>query len=137
MNNEFLDSKEHNVVSVSGGKDFTALLLLAIERQTPNLQAVFADTGHEHPLTYEYLEYLSETVHPIRIIRADFTEAIAGRRLMMKRVIAGEHKERAGSKYVWTPEVAAQALEFLHPTGIPFLDMCLVHGRFPSTKVRF
>ena len=46
----------HNIVSVRGGKDRTALLLLAIERDTPNLQAVFADTGHEHQQTYEYLQ---------------------------------------------------------------------------------
>jgi 3'-phosphoadenosine 5'-phosphosulfate sulfotransferase (PAPS reductase)/FAD synthetase len=128
---------KNNIISVSGGKDSTALLLLAIERGAENMQAVFADTGHEHAQTYEYVQYLSETVYPIRIIRADFTEAIAGRRRMMERVISGEHKERSSNKYAWTPDVAKRALEFLHPTGNPFLDMCLVHGRFPSTKVRF
>ena len=30
-----------------------------------------------------------------------------------------------------------QALALLHPTGIPFLDVAMLHGRFPSTKVRF
>jgi tRNA(Ile)-lysidine synthase TilS/MesJ len=40
---------EHNVISVSGGKDSTALLLLAIERQPENLSAVFADTGKKCP----------------------------------------------------------------------------------------
>lgn len=30
-----------------------------------------------------------------------------------------------------------RALELLHPTGIPFLDVAMLHGRFPSTKVRF
>lgn len=30
-----------------------------------------------------------------------------------------------------------RALGLLHPTGIPFLDVAMLHGRFPSTKVRF
>jgi len=30
-----------------------------------------------------------------------------------------------------------RALELLHPTGIPFLDMAMLHGRFPGTKTRF
>lgn len=128
---------KHNVISISGGKDSTAMLLLAIERQTENMIAVFADTGHEHPQTYEYVQYLNDKVFPIRTIRADFSDLIESRREMMKRVIRGEHKERINSKYRWTPEVAARALEVLYPTGIPFLDMCMVHGRFPSTKVRF
>lgn len=128
---------KHNIVSVSGGKDSTALLLLAIEREAENLQAVFADTGHEHPETYKYIEYLSENVHPIRRVQADFSEQIEKRRQMMQRVIDGTHKERANSKYEWTPEVAQRALGVLYSTGNPFLDMCLVHGRFPSTKVRF
>lgn len=127
---------EYNIVSVSGGKDSTALLLLAIERKADNLQAVFADTGHEHPQTYEYVRYLEEvTGVPIRWVKADFAEAIADRRAMMQRVIDGTHKDRG--KYEWTPEIARRALEILHPTGIPFLDMCMVHGRFPSTRVRF
>lgn len=127
--------KEHNIISVSGGKDSTALLLLAIERETENMQAVFADTGHEHPQTYEYIQYLNDKVFPIRTVKADFSQEIQGRREMMQRVIDGTHVNRGA--YEWSVETAKAALELLHPTGIPFFDMCLVHGRFPSTRVRF
>lgn len=133
---------EYNVGSVSGGKDSTALILKMIEDQAENMVLAHADTGHEHPLTVQYLEYLNNWLvrkgyAEIKVIKADFTAQIARRRRMMERVIAGEHKERAGSRYEWSVEIAERALEVLHPTGIPFLDMCMVHGRFPSTRVRF
>ena len=35
----------HNVVSVSGGQDSSAVLALAVVQEVPNLVAVFADTG--------------------------------------------------------------------------------------------
>jgi 3'-phosphoadenosine 5'-phosphosulfate sulfotransferase (PAPS reductase)/FAD synthetase len=119
---------EHNIVSVSGGKDSTALLLLAIERDTPNLQAVFADTGHEHAQTYEYIQYLNDTVFPIRTIRADFSRQIAGK----AEFVAVKWREQGVPE-----EKVLRALEILKPTGNPFLDLCIWKGRFPSTKARF
>jgi 3'-phosphoadenosine 5'-phosphosulfate sulfotransferase (PAPS reductase)/FAD synthetase len=118
----------HNIVSVSGGKDSTALLLLAIERQTENLQAWFADTGHEHQQTYDYIDYLSNKVWPIKTIRADFSAQIARKR----EFVATKWREQG------VPEDRVlKALETLVPTGNPFLDLCLWKGRFPSTKARF
>ncbi|MGO3890126.1 MAG: phosphoadenosine phosphosulfate reductase domain-containing protein [Paenalcaligenes sp.] len=120
---------QHNVVSVSGGKDSTALLLLALTLEVPNLQAVFADTGHEHPLTYDYVRYLSHaTGVPIRWVKADFSERIEGKR----QYIATKWREQEVAE-----SIVEQALAVLHPTGIPFLDLCLWKGRFPSTKARF
>lgn len=46
-----------HIVSVSGGKDSTALLLWAIE-QSVDFEAVTMDTGWEARETYEYLEYI-------------------------------------------------------------------------------
>lgn len=117
-----------NVISVSGGKDSTALLLHALERNTADLLAVFADTGHEHQQTYEYIDYLSENVFPIRVIKADFSEQIARKR----EFVATKWREQG------VPETKVeQALAVLHPTGNPFLDLCLWKGRFASTKARF
>lgn len=119
----------HNIVSMSGGKDSTATLLVARELEVQNLSAVVADTGHEHPETYDYIHYLAEaTGVPIRWVKADFSRRIAGKR----KFIETKWREKG------VPEsVVLGALEVLHPTGNPFLDLCLWKGRFPSTKARF
>jgi len=118
-----------HLVSVSGGKDSTATYLKALERGKP-FQAVFADTGNEHPWTYEFVRTLPEkTGGPaIRWVRADFTADIERKR----RYIA----EQWPLKGVPADRVA-RALDLLHPTGNPFLDLCMMKGRFPSKKAKF
>ncbi|ETT30700.1 hypothetical protein C161_27388 [Paenibacillus sp. FSL R5-192] len=56
-----------NIISLSGGKDSTALWLEALE-QGVEVVPVFADTGNEHHQTYEYVEYLEKQLGPIRRI---------------------------------------------------------------------
>lgn len=119
----------HNVVSVSGGKDSTATLLVAIALDTPNLQAVFADTGNEHEQTYEYLDYLAlATGVTITRVKADFTQRIEGKR----RFIETKWREQGIDELV-----VQAALDVLKPTGNPFLDLCIWKGRFPSRKAQF
>lgn len=119
----------HNIVSISGGKDSTATLLLAIALETENLQAVFADTGHEHAQTYEYVDYLEQRLGiAVRKVRADFSEDVARKR--------GTVVTKWAAEGVPQPLIDA-ALDVLHPTGNPFLDLCLWKGRFPSSQVRF
>lgn len=121
--------KHINIVSVSGGKDSTATLLVALERDTQNLQAVFADTGNEHDETYRYVEYLaSATGVAIQCVKADFWQQIERKR----QFVTTKWPERG----VPQSHIDA-ALSVLHPTGNPFLDLCIWKGRFPSTKARF
>ncbi|MGL4668291.1 MAG: phosphoadenosine phosphosulfate reductase family protein [Saezia sp.] len=117
------------VLSLSSGKDSTAMLLLAKEMEIPNMQVVFADTGNEHPMTYEYIQYLAHvTATRIRVVKADFTQD-------MKRkahFIDTKWREQGISD-----ALCNQAMECLKPTGNPFLDLCLMKGIFPSVKIRF
>lgn len=117
-----------NVISVSGGKDSTAMWLLALERNTPNLKVVFSDVGHEHPETYEYIDYLEKELGPIIRIKPDFSKQI-----LHKREVVDTKWRKDGV----SESIIQQALEVLEPTGNPFLDLCIWKGRFPSTMARF
>jgi len=116
------------LVSCSGGKDSTATLLLALERME-HVEAVFADTGNEHRLTYEYLDYLEQKlkIH-IRRLKADFSKQIERHRQYIK-----DHWEAEGIN----PEKVEQAVNANFPTGNPFLDLAVWKGRFPSSQARF
>lgn len=125
------------VVSCSGGKDSTACALLCAERHPESeIRRIFCDVGNEHPLTYEYLDYLEERLGPIVRLKADFTDAIAAKRQRLERIASGVEIDKFG-KYRWTPETAAEALRYLVPTGNPFLDLCLSRGMFPSHGRQF
>lgn len=119
---------DHNIVSVSGGKDSTALLLLAVERQPDNMLAVFADTGNEHQVTYDYVQYLNDNVFPIQTVRADFTAQIARKR----KYVLEKWAEKGVSQ-----EAINRAAFALVPSGNAFLDLCLWKGRFPSSQAAF
>lgn len=116
------------IVSMSGGKDSTATALLAIEQGVDPMLA-FSDTGHEHPLTYEYIDYLENKLGiKIERCKADFTKDIQRKR----EVVQTKWRKDGISE-----DKIERALAVLDPTGNPFLDLCLWKGRFPSTMARF
>lgn len=125
-----------NIVSVSGGKDSLADWLLAIESGVEHMPTL-ADTGHEHPQTMEYLEYLESKLGKITRVKADFSRQIQGKREFIAKQWPISLVEKCGMSHEEAAERIAQALEILHPTGNPFLDLCMWKGRFPSTKARF
>ncbi|MBW8066268.1 MAG: phosphoadenosine phosphosulfate reductase family protein [Ferrovum sp.] len=95
-----------------------------------HVEAVFADTGNEHPLTYQYLDYLRERLNiSIHVVKADFTSqmAIHKKFILEKWPLQGIPDEKV-----------QRAANMMTPTGIPFLDLCIWKGRFPgSAKSRF
>jgi 3'-phosphoadenosine 5'-phosphosulfate sulfotransferase (PAPS reductase)/FAD synthetase len=96
------------IVSVSGCKDSTALYCWAIEQfGREGFKAVFADTGHEHPVTYNYVRNLPQIASGPKIhwVKADFTDRL--------------HKKKKEAY------------------NNPFLDLCLWKGRVPSSRAQF
>lgn len=125
-----------NVLSISGGKDSTAMWILATKEMGLEVIPVFADTGNEHPMTYQYIDYLETVLGPIRRVVPDFSEQIAKKR---DYVVSHwpDKLQSIGKSAAEASEIVARALEYLKPSGNPFLDLCIWKGRFPSTKVRF
>ena len=172
-----------HVISVSGGKDSTATLLLALSRLPRNqIIAIFCDTGNEIPVTYAYLDDLEQhlgiTIHRLK---AEFSQEIAAKRrfiardqrtrrayrtapvfdthgqpvpkrdgrgcIIMHKVKHGSvvvqepvqktRKVGGGNRVRWSNKAKRRALAVLHPTGNPYLDMCLWKGRFPSRMAQF
>ena len=118
-----------HIINISGGKDSTATYLKALERGRP-FRAVWADTGHEHPLTVEYIRTLPERTGGPEVERvvADFSAQMAKKRAFIRANWA---------KHGVPQDRIDRACEILHPTGIPMLDLCLWKGRFPSIGAQF
>jgi len=129
--------KTIHIVSVSGGKDSTVTLSIAIDRVgEENVRAIYCDTGNENPIVYEYLDYLEERFGiKIDRLKADFSSRVLAKR----QFIANDQRKgrRNGRKIRWSNKAKRRALAVLYPSGNPFLDLCMWKGRFPSRKAQF
>ena len=69
-----MDKPKLHVVSLSGGKDSTAMLLMMLERRMPIDIILFCDTGLEFPAMYEHIKKLEHHIKmPITVIKAPHT----------------------------------------------------------------
>lgn len=67
-----MNKKKLHVVSLSGGKDSTAMLLMMLEKKMPVDIILFCDTGMEFPAMYEHLERLEQYIdRPVTRIKAE------------------------------------------------------------------
>lgn len=156
-------SRVEHFVSISGGKDSTAVACLAVERMQrrpdfrPRFQ--FCDVMNEHPATIEHVAYLAGALGiEIETLSAyDVPGLIDSAAFERKRSVIRENwsKELRRKRHatgcdkvvgcdcpiIVSPAVASaridEAIAALQPSGNAFLDMCLIHGRFPSKKAKF
>lgn len=118
-----------HVLSFSGGKDSTAMYLLALESGIDFI-AVCADTGNESSITMDYVETIHEkTGGPkCQIVKADFSTQIE-----RKKIVVDTKWRKDGI----SDKICDDVIKHLIPTGNPFIDLCMWKGRFPSTMARF
>jgi 3'-phosphoadenosine 5'-phosphosulfate sulfotransferase (PAPS reductase)/FAD synthetase len=127
-----------HVISVSGGKDSDETLRQALARfPKERVLPIYCDTGNEHDAVGEHLAYL-ETRFGITItkLKANFDREIAAKRLFIARD-QRTRRDKQGRRVRWSNKAKRRALAELHPSGNPFLDLCMWKGRFPSRKAQF
>jgi len=62
-----------NIVSFSGGKDSTAMLLMMIEKQMQIDEIIFCDTGKEFPAMYEHIKLVEKYIsRKITVLKAKY-----------------------------------------------------------------
>lgn len=116
---------------MSGGKDSDCVAALCADRQQRTgrpARFLMADTGHEHEWTYEHVHRLEASLGiSVEWVKRDFTEDLARRRARLPR----QWREAGVSE-----NLIDDALELLHPTGIPYLDMVMAKGMFAAGASR-
>ena len=57
--------------------------------------------------------------------------------VMVEEPVQKTRRVGGGWRKRWSNKAKRRALEHLHPSGNPFLDLCMLKGRFPSRKAQF
>ncbi len=80
-----------HVVSLSGGKDSTAMLLMMLDRGMPIDYVVFVDTTKEFPQVYRHLDKLEKYISPLKTTKLSFDyDYYFGQRILTRGKNKGE-----------------------------------------------
>lgn len=134
-----------NQAGISGGKDSTAIYLLAYELGI-KIIPTYCDTDNEHDITNAHVRtfYKSLPNAPeVLILKKEYSEAqFEKKRDTIRKNWRKPHRIRAGSRRgefipPMSEESIEKALNAVQKTGNSFLDMCLLHGMFPLRRSQF
>lgn len=139
------DPTLHYVLGFSGGKDSVATwLYLMRELRLPHVTCTFADTGHESPITYEYIDLLARDhglplvkIQPIiRDIEGELRPEKIAQRLPEtdpRDYFVGELRD---GNVVYR-SMPVRELEHLWSLPLDMERLAIIKRRFPSNTVRF
>lgn len=164
---EFRIPDDHKIiVNFSAGKDSTTTATIAHHLFGDRVQNVMADTDNEHELTVEFAYNVHRQIGcaPVKVVKKIYTDADFDRRrkslidrwpkkqairMGAYRGIIMPSLARSDTKFgqAWLRTAERWGIEFetaldaalsvMHPSGNSFLDVALLHGKFPMMRDRF
>lgn len=131
-----------NICSVSGGKDSTALYCLMVEYHGKDFLPIFADTGHEHPVTINYVKNLHHMAGgpKVVVVRADFSKVMQIRESSLRKkasLLTSQATIGNGIDDLTEAARLEERANRMTPTGNQFLDMMIWKNAVPTGKAQF
>lgn len=164
---EFRIPNDHKIIiNYSGGKDSTAVLIIAHHLFGDKVQAIMSDTDNEHEYTIDYARNIHHQIgcKPIQIVKKIYTQDDFNKRIRTiktgwskrQAIRMGRYRgilmpalNNAKSKFgqAWLKTAERWGVQFdtaldaclsvMKPSGNSFLDAALLHGKFPQLRDRF
>lgn len=119
-----------HVISFSGGKDSTALLLWAIENLAEFI-VIFCDTGWEHPITLAYIEEINQSLLGGKLITLRSAKYSAKSREYFQPL-----RSDATARDRWRLQFVLERNRVLDEQGA-FVNMVLARKMIPGVHSRF
>lgn len=139
------DKSQHYVIGFSGGKDSVATWLhLTRELQLPHVTCTFADTGHESPITYDYIDMLAREhdlplvkIQPIvRDVEGELRPEKIAERLPDADPLDYFVRHHVDGNVIFR-SMPVRELEHLWAMPLDMERLAILKRRFPSTMARF